>query len=118
MKYTQKKLPGSILELELTFSQEEFLKYFEPLYEKTIASVTIKGFRPGAAPRELAVKAVDRDQVFHQAISEAIQGEVGEIVKQNDWQLVDQTRVEVLESMPILKCKVTLTLFPEINLES
>lgn len=116
MKYEFKKLPDSIIEIEAALDHQEFLSYWETVHNQALASVNLKGFRPGAAPKELAEGAVDKEKIFQEAASEAINDNLKKIIEENGWQLVDQTKVEVLESQVGLKFKAVIVVFPEIKL--
>jgi trigger factor len=120
MKYTHKKLPGSQIELEVVLDHKEFLEYYQPVYDQALKSVHLKGFRPGTAPKELAAKVVDKEKVFEEAVNNAVRDNLKEITKDNGWQLIDQPKIEVLDTNPAagmgLKYKTTLTIFPEIKL--
>lgn len=120
MKYQSKKLPNSIIETEITLNHQEFLNYYQPVYDQALSGVHLKGFRPGAAPKELADKAVDKERVFNEAVSNAVKAALREVSAENDWQFIDQPKIEVLEADPVadlgLKFKATLTVFPEVKL--
>ncbi len=120
MKYSFKKLAGSQIELEVILDQKEFQNYWQAVYDHELFHAHLKGFRPGTAPKELADKAVDKEKVFEQAVSEAARDNLKNITQEKDWQLVDQPKIEVLESDPLLKdgfkYKATLVIFPEIKL--
>src|SRR3989344_5050414 len=83
MKSTFKKLPGSVIELEVALDQKEFQSYWENAYNQAIANVQIKGFRPGTAPKELADQAVDKDRVFEKSAQEAVKISLDEISQEN-----------------------------------
>jgi len=99
---------------------KEFLEYYQPIYDQTLASVNLKGFRPGTAPKEMADKAVDKEKIFHEAVSKATRDALQEITEDNHWQLIAQPKVEIVETNPQenigLKFKATLTVFPEVKL--
>ncbi|MDO8430056.1 MAG: trigger factor [bacterium] len=116
MKHTLKKLPDSIVELEVVLDHDEFLNYWQPVYDAALSGVHLKGFRPGTAPKDMAEKAVDKEKVFSEAANKAIRDSLQEINEENDWQLIDQPKVEVLESEKGLKFKATLTIFPEVKI--
>ncbi len=119
MKSDFKKLPGSIVELEVVLDHKEFLEYYQPVYDQALSAVNLKGFRPGAAPKELATKAVDLEKVFEEAVNRAVRDNLQEIAKENNWQAIDRPKIEVLEetkNLGGLKFKATLTIFPEVKL--
>ncbi len=120
MKYTSKKLPNSMVEAEVVLDHQEFLEYYQPVYDQALSAVHLKGFRPGTAPKDLADKALDKEKIFHEAVAKAAQSVLKEINEENNWQLIDQPKIEVLENDPLnnkgLKFKATLTVFPEVKL--
>ena len=64
MKNSFKELPGSIIDLEIILDGQEFDEYWQSAYSQALAETQIKGFRPGAAPKELADHTIDKDKVF------------------------------------------------------
>ena len=116
MKYTSKKLPDSVVEVEVNLDHQEFLEYYQPVYDAALSAVHLKGFRPGAAPKEMADKAVDKEKVFHEAVSKAAREALREITQDNSWQLIDQPKIEVLDSEKGLKFKAAVSVFPEVKL--
>ncbi len=116
MKYEAKKKPGSQADVHVTLEHEEFLSHWQPIYDKALAQVQIKGFRPGTAPKELADHAIDKEAVFQEAVSHAVRGALKEIVEKEGWELIDQPKIEVLDSEKGLKFKTSLTLFPEVTI--
>lgn len=120
MKYTSKKLPESVVELEVVLDHKEFLNFWQPVFDAALSSIQLKGFRPGTAPKEMAEKAIDKEKVFSAAVSDAARDSLKKIAEENEWQLIDQPKVEVLETNPEkdlgLKFKATISLFPEVKL--
>lgn len=116
MTYNFKKLPGSVIDVAVELSKEEFAEYFNRIYEDVLAKVEIKGFRPGTAPRELAERAIDKNRVQEQAIGEAIRHGLNEVVKENEWIVIDKPEAKVLSLTDGLKYSGKLVLFPEIKL--
>ncbi|TSC95696.1 MAG: trigger factor [Parcubacteria group bacterium Athens0714_26] len=100
----------------MIFNHDEFLSYWETSYGREASAVQLKGFRPGTAPKELLDKAIDKDEVFNKAASLAVRDALKEITQENSWEIIDQPRVEILESDTGLKFKATLIVFPEVVL--
>src|SRR3989344_4681966 len=98
MKHTSKNLKDSKHELEVVLDQKEFLEYYQPVFEKALSEVHLKGFRPGTAPKEMASQAVNNEKVFEEAVQKAVSATLKEITAENEWQLIDQPKIEVLES--------------------
>lgn len=116
MKHTSKNLKNSVFELEVILEQKEFLEYYQPIFEKALSEVHLKGFRPGTAPKEMASQAVNNEKVFEEAVHKAVSSTLKAIAEENDWQLIDQPKIEVLESPTGLKYKAVVSVFPEVKL--
>ncbi len=101
-------------------NHKEFLEHYQPVYDQALSAVHLKGFRPGTAPKDLADKAVDKEKVFNEAVSDAVRASLKEINQENEWQVIDQPKVEILETDPAadlgVKFKAVLTLFPRVKL--
>ncbi len=116
MKNNIKKLPGSQVELEVTLTDAEFQPYWQPAYDAAASNVEVKGFRPGAAPKELLAQGVDQEKVFQAALQSAIRATLDEIKQEKDWTFIDAPRVELIEGEVGIKYKAILTLFPKVTL--
>lgn len=118
MKHDIKKVPGSQIELKVTLDNAEFQKYYDAAEAQAASQVTIKGFRKGAAPKELVAAALDHDAIFHEAINDAVRWSLNEVKAEHEWTLIDQPRIEVTDGEPGkgIAYKATLTVFPDIEL--
>ncbi|MBU4348374.1 hypothetical protein KJ671_02675 [Patescibacteria group bacterium] len=117
MKYTHKNLPGSVKHLEINFGGDEFAKYWQTVYDKAVKEVDIKGFRKGSAPKEVADKAVNKDEVFSNASVNAVREILKQITEENGWEIVDQPKIDVEEKGKDFIFKIDLTIFPEVFLK-
>lgn len=127
MKFNSKKLPQSVIELEVVLDEREFNDYWERAYQNTISKVQVKGFRPGSAPKELAEDGVDKEKVFETALDEAVRYSLNSISLENNWTIIDKPKIEVTHANPFnskdnksqstgLKYKAQIVVFPEIEL--
>ncbi len=117
MKSNFKKFPGSKIELMVSLDQKEFLPYYQAAYDQAISQVHLKGFRPGTAPKELADRAINKEEVFGEAAKSAIRWGLDELTKDNEWTMIDTPRIEIEDSKDLgIKYKAELTIFPEIKL--
>lgn len=117
MQATFNKLPGSRIDLKVNLTKEEFLPYYETAFQRALSNVHLKGFRPGIVPKELAEKAVDREEVFNEAAKNAIHWSLDEVSKDNNWTLIDAPRIEVENSKDLgIAYKAELTVFPDVKL--
>ncbi len=118
MKNDFKKLPGSRIELNVTLTDAEFSEYYKKAYDDAAAEVTLKGFRKGAAPKEMVDGAINHDKVFHEGVNAAIRWSLSEIKAEHDWTFIDQPKIEVTSGEPGkgITYKAVLTVFPEVEL--
>ncbi len=116
MKHTSKKLKNSAVELEVTLDHKEFLDYYQPILDKALSQVSLKGFRPGTAPKEMADQAVDKEKIYGEAARRAVQASLKEIAADNEWQIIDQPKIEVSESKEGLQYKALISIFPKVEL--
>ncbi|PIT89498.1 MAG: trigger factor, partial [Candidatus Levybacteria bacterium CG10_big_fil_rev_8_21_14_0_10_36_7] len=123
MKEKHMQKPGSIREVEISLTGDEFETYWKEAHESALEKVSLKGFRKGTAPKELADQAVDKDAVFHTAVEAAARINLKELAEENNWTFIDTPKIEVLEATkktgkekPGLRYKAHLTIFPEVIL--
>lgn len=115
-KIKSKKLPGSKFEVEVALDVKEFQKYWQPVFDEASGKVVVKGFRPGAAPKEMLEQGVDHDKVFERAVRDAVRVSLNEYTEGESLTLIDQPLVEVLDAKDGVTYKATLTVFPEVKL--
>ncbi len=117
MKTKINKLPKSAVEIEVKLDREEFQPYWDDAIALAMGGVKIKGFRPGAAPEEMARRAIDESAVFEKAVNEAVKESLDGIVKENGWSLVDQPEIDLApDSDHGLAYKAKIAVFPEVIL--
>ena len=100
MKSSFTKYPGSIIDLKVDLTLEEFKKYWEPAFEEALANINLKGFRPGQAPREMAKRYVDEEKVFEKAANDAVRFSLNEIIQDNSWTVIDKPQVSIISDDP------------------
>ncbi len=121
MKSSFKKLKGSRIDLEITLEPSEFKRHYDEVRHEALSRVNIKGFRPGTAPEAMAESVINQDKVFEEAVQDAVRFGLNQATEENDWVVVDQPRVEILEAADVLKngglkFKAELTVFPEVKM--
>ncbi|MBI5147900.1 MAG: trigger factor [Parcubacteria group bacterium] len=117
MKTKINKLPKSAVEIEVKLNREEFQPYWDDATALAVSGVKIKGFRPGAAPEELARRAIDKNAVFEEAVNEAVKNSLDGIVKENGWSLIDRPEIDLTpDADKGLAYKARIVVFPEVAL--
>ncbi len=119
MKSDIKKLAGSRFEVTVNLTDEEFAVYYKKAYDVAASEITIKGFRKGAAPKEMVDGAINHDQVFHASINEAVRWSLNSVKAEKTWTFIDQPKIEVTDGEPGkgISYKAIVTVFPEIELK-
>lgn len=72
MKTKLEKLPKSRIKMHVELDQEEMAKYVEQAYQELAPTVTIKGFRPGKAPRDMIERHLGDERIKHVALDKAL----------------------------------------------
>lgn len=115
MKSSFTKQPGSIIDLKVELTLDEFKKYWEPAFEDALNNVHLKGFRPGQAPREMAKQYVNEEKVFDKAAHDAVRFSLNEVIEDNSWTVIDKPQVTIGHEDQGFNYKAKLILFPEIE---
>lgn len=122
MDYKTKKLAGSKALLTITITHDDFQPVWDNEFAHAREHVEIKGFRPGAVPKELADKAIDSTKVFEEALQEIVRSNLRDIGERESWIVIDAPQIEVASADKLLQPKgsltytATLTIFPDVAL--
>lgn len=101
----------------MKLSREEFQPHWDDAIALAMSGVKIKGFRPGAAPAEMARQAIDENAVFEKAVNEAVKDSLDGIVKENGWSLIDRPEIDLIpDAGQGLTYKAKIIVFPEVVL--
>ncbi|MFA6549030.1 MAG: trigger factor, partial [Candidatus Margulisiibacteriota bacterium] len=118
MQILSQKRDGNRVSLEI---QEEYAA-FEKAVEKAIAEasrdVSIPGFRPGKAPKEMIEKVLSRDAVEGHAAQDLISSLYSHVIEEAKVDPVDYPSVEVTrqeKGQPFV-FKITVDVYPEVKL--
>ncbi len=95
---------------------------FEPYLEKALSSLgknaTVKGFRPGKAPRKAIEREIGKDKILAEAAQLAVQEEYSKVVKEQDLEPISPPQAEILklaQDNPF-SFKIKVEILPEIEL--
>lgn len=116
MKKSVTKLPHSEVKIEVSYAAEEFASYWERAMDAARSRVRVKGFRPGAAPKELAEAGIDHDAVLREATEEAVKGALAAASDEEGLTFLGSPRVEVKEHDKGLTFTIQAAVFPEVKL--
>ncbi len=112
---------GSRAALTVTLDPADIKPHFDRVRARAIASVDLKGFRPGTAPAHLAEAALDQRKIIEGAVEESIRVTLASIIEERNWVALDRPTIEITSTdKPALDAGLTyvamLSLFPEIKL--
>lgn len=116
MKHAEKNKKGSMIEIEVQLTKEEFREYWDKHFDVALSQVELKGFRKGTAPRNIAEQAVNQEKVFQEASQDAVRLSLNHINEEKGWILIDQPVIEITSADNGLAFKGVLTIFPEIEI--
>lgn len=81
MKYTKKDLGKNAYEFVMTIDKKDIASQYDIELEKVLQTVVVEGFRVGKAPRDLAEKQVDKNNLYESVINSILPPLVADIVK-------------------------------------
>ena len=112
-----KKIENAKAELTCTLEGEEWKKAQETAFRKLAAKVEIKGFRKGQAPKHLAEKYVNHNEVLLDAAEALAQDALNKAVEEHDVTLIDRPSLKV-DEMTDEKCVLTFEcpVYPDVTL--
>lgn len=88
--------------MKFTFSvsKEEINKQYEAVVNKAVQNTTLKGFRKGAAPRDMVIKAVGETKLQQDAIEQALPKAYAEEIKKRKLKPVSYPDLQLKKGKP------------------
>lgn len=103
--------------LTIELEPKEVEPYQERAYRRLAQRLTIPGFRPGKAPRNLVERLVGQETLLEEALEILAPEATAKAVKEQNLSLADAPRVEVVNRNPVT-LKVTVPLKPLVELNN
>jgi len=116
MDINVKKLPKAEVEINVTFTEDEFKSDIESAAKSLSKEVKIDGFRPGNVPYDVLVSHVGKDMIVNTALDTAIPRILTNVIKDEKLEVIARPRVDILSKDPVT-LKVTAPVYPEIKVE-
>ena len=119
MNYEVKKLPGSTLEVTVTIEASAVAAEQEKVVNKLVKTVTVQGFRKGAAPLNIAKKHLDPKKVMDDTINALVDASYREVISKENPDLFFQpevTKCDFEEGNLVVVFKLIVR--PEVTLET
>lgn len=116
MRIESKTLPKSQLELTVSLSPDELVKYLDAAARELSRQNPIAGFRPGQAPRDMVVRELGREKVNEAAWGLAVKEKLGEVIMARKIDFIGEPKVsQVLPQDGGLTFTATLAVVPQVE---
>ncbi|MBI2573905.1 MAG: hypothetical protein HYV78_00720 [Candidatus Wildermuthbacteria bacterium] len=95
MEYIKKELPKSQVQFDITYSAEEFAQLEDEALSLLSRQVTVEGFRPGHAPKEIVSQKINPSSVIEEAARLGLNRAFQEIMQKERLDIVGDPEVHV-----------------------
>ncbi len=97
---------------------EELEKDFNKLVKDASKNVSVKGFRKGHVPEDVAIAQVDKASILSQVVNEKLTKEYNEIVKEGKYKFIGSPEVQIkkIAEGNTVEVDLTISLMPEVEL--
>lgn len=117
MKRVVNKINNTKVEVLCDIEEKVWKEAQEKAFQKLAKELTVKGFRKGSVPTEIAKKHIDNGKVFNEAINSLLQPTFEEVIKEEKLQPAAQPSVDVTKvSDTSLQLKFVIVLPPVVEL--
>ncbi len=118
MKHTRKDLSKGKIEIKATVGADELKKAHKTAVQNLAKNVKVKGFRDGKVPLNVAEKHIDPATLANQAVENAINDAMVQILIAEQIQLLDRPKVDLGEFKPFesLEFTATVEIVPPVKL--
>ena len=118
MKTTIEKQPENIVKVDIEVPAKDAVNYYNNAAKRLAQYVNIPGFRKGKAPRNIVEQNIGEERIKHEALEGALPKIFSEVIKENDFDVVDQPYVESYDYKigEDLRIVAKLELRPEVTL--
>lgn len=118
MKVNIANLPKSLVQIEVEIPPPEWERNLDRAAQELSKDLTIQGFRPGKAPRELVEEKIGNQKIYEEAGRMAIQETYVKIIIEKNLEVIGSPKIEILKLAPEnpLIYRATAAVLPEIKL--
>lgn len=118
MDFSIKNISKSEKEIKVIISSEELRKYMEKALDSLAQGLRVKGFRQGKVPKNIAEKEIGQKELLQEASALAIQESYVKILKEHNFDILGQPKVEIIKIAPgnPFEFKIILEILPQIEL--
>ena len=120
MKLLVKETKNNTVYLDIVLTEEEVNAEKEHAVDELISTVTVKGFRQGKAPKNIAADHIDPEKLSNHILNHVLNHAVSQALKENKFRLLGRPVLENIDSKDNKgwTIKLSLPLFPEIKIEN
>lgn len=114
-----KELPKSQVEVTVTVPSKEWEVYIQPAVEKIAQSLSVEGFRPGKAPRDIVEKQVGTAHILSEAADKTIQKSWPKVIEEKKLEVIGRPQADIgkLTEGEDLEYTITTSVMPKVELE-
>ncbi|MDR0956977.1 MAG: trigger factor [Candidatus Nomurabacteria bacterium] len=118
MKHTRKDLSESKIEYKVELNEEEVKKHHDAATKKLARDVKVAGFRAGHVPLEVATKHIDPVKLADEAVNNAVNTALIELIQAEKLRLLDRPDISVTKFVPaqVLEFTAVIEIVPQIKL--
>lgn len=116
METSLKKLPKSEIELTVSLSAQEMSDYFEAAYKDLSQQVTLKGFRPGTAPKDMVIREVGQERINQVAHNLAIKEKYSQAILEHGLEPIGEPKLSLEKQDDGLTFKAVVAVLPQVEL--
>lgn len=116
MKTEITKQPKSRVKFNITLSRDEMAKYFDEAYEEMAPSVSIKGFRPGKAPKPMVAGVIGEMKLAQKAVEKGLQGSFVKALKEKEIMSVGPPTISIKDQKEGLEYEAEVDTWPMVEL--
>jgi trigger factor len=109
---------GDDIEIDVTIPWSEAEVEFDKKMDDAVKNVSVKGFRKGAVPKEIAQNQVDKVKILTEVADNMLRGYYGEILEKESLKAIGAPRVSItkLAQGNDIEIKLTVAVLPDIEL--
>ena len=117
MQHTIEKISDSQEKLIVEVDQKVWKDAQAKAFQKVAARVSIPGFRPGKAPKEMVEKAINQEAVYNEAVESVLTPVNSDVLTEEKITPFFRPSVNVTKLTPdALEIVYTIVLFPSVKL--
>jgi trigger factor len=116
MQAVLEKLPKSTMKLTIELTEEDTMKYREPVAQQLSQNMKIAGFREGKAPASIVEQTIGAEQFYAYVLEQALNASYMETIVKEKVQVTTHPKIKILSEKP-LKYEAMVAVLPEVKVK-